>query len=133
MGQPPLFPDDPSIGPLAERMRPGHLDEFVGHAKVVGEGTLIRTAIEQNGSSRLTTGAESCLEEIFGEHNDMPNGAPTSYDRKRRPIHRGLLTKRSDQLLSVEGNLEPQPLQCGRDGCSYLLVATKSGDQMDLP
>ncbi|CAB1082023.1 Replication-associated recombination protein RarA [Olavius algarvensis Delta 1 endosymbiont] len=34
--------------PLAERMRPGHLDEFVGHSKVVGEGTLIRTAIEQD-------------------------------------------------------------------------------------
>jgi len=34
--------------PLAERMRPGHLDEFVGHSKVVGQGTLIRTAIEQD-------------------------------------------------------------------------------------
>jgi len=34
--------------PLAERMRPGHLDEFVGHVQVVGQGTLIRTAIEQD-------------------------------------------------------------------------------------
>jgi putative ATPase len=34
--------------PLAERMRPGNLDEFIGQANVVGEGTLIRNAIEQD-------------------------------------------------------------------------------------
>lgn len=34
--------------PLAERMRPGSLDEFVGQSHVVGEGTLIRNAIEQD-------------------------------------------------------------------------------------
>jgi putative ATPase len=34
--------------PLAERMRPGNLDEFVGQTKVVGQGTLIRNAIEQD-------------------------------------------------------------------------------------
>ena len=32
--------------PLAERMRPRHLDEFVGQHKAVGEGSLIRHAIE---------------------------------------------------------------------------------------
>jgi putative ATPase len=34
--------------PLAERMRPGSLDEFVGQPHVVGEGTLIRNAIERD-------------------------------------------------------------------------------------
>jgi putative ATPase len=34
--------------PLAERMRPGNLDEFIGQLHVVGEGTLIRNAIEQD-------------------------------------------------------------------------------------
>ena len=34
--------------PLAERMRPRSLDEFIGQAHVVGEGTLIRNAIEQD-------------------------------------------------------------------------------------
>jgi len=34
--------------PLAERMRPGNLDEFIGQMNVVGEGTLIRNAIEQD-------------------------------------------------------------------------------------
>jgi putative ATPase len=34
--------------PLAERMRPGNLDEFIGQTNVVGEGTLIRNAIEQD-------------------------------------------------------------------------------------
>ena len=34
--------------PLAERMRPGNLKEFLGQRHVVGEGTLIRNAIEQD-------------------------------------------------------------------------------------
>ena len=37
-----------SSRPLAERMRPGNLDEFSGQLHVVGEGTLIRNAIEQD-------------------------------------------------------------------------------------
>jgi len=34
--------------PLAERMRPGNLDQFVGQINVVGQGTLIRNAVEQD-------------------------------------------------------------------------------------
>ena len=34
--------------PLAERMRPGNLDEFIGQMNVVGQGTLIRNAIERD-------------------------------------------------------------------------------------
>ncbi len=34
--------------PLAEKMRPEHLDEFTGQKHVTGEGTLIRSAIEQD-------------------------------------------------------------------------------------
>jgi putative ATPase len=34
--------------PLAERMRPGSLDEFIGQPDVVGPGTLLRKAIEQD-------------------------------------------------------------------------------------
>ncbi len=45
MGQPPLFPDDPSIGPLADRMRPRSLDEVVGQEALVGEGGVIRSLL----------------------------------------------------------------------------------------
>jgi putative ATPase len=45
MGQTPLFPDDPSIGPLAERMRPRTLDEVVGQQALVGEGGVIRSLL----------------------------------------------------------------------------------------
>jgi putative ATPase len=45
VGQPPLFPDDPSIGPLAERMRPRSLDEVVGQQSLVGEGGVIRSLL----------------------------------------------------------------------------------------
>ncbi|MBT8370420.1 MAG: AAA family ATPase, partial [Deltaproteobacteria bacterium] len=34
--------------PLAERMRPQNLDEFVGQLHAVGEGSLIRSAIKQD-------------------------------------------------------------------------------------
>ena len=34
--------------PLADRMRPGNLNEFIGQTQAVGEGTLIRKAIEQD-------------------------------------------------------------------------------------
>jgi putative ATPase len=45
MGAPTLFPDDPSIGPLAERMRPASLDEVVGQQALVGEGGIIRSLL----------------------------------------------------------------------------------------
>jgi putative ATPase len=45
MGQSPLFPDDPSIGPLAERMRPRSLDDVVGQNALVGEGGVIRSLL----------------------------------------------------------------------------------------
>jgi putative ATPase len=45
MGQPPLFPDDPSIGPLAERMRPRSLDDVVGQDSLVGDGGVIRSLL----------------------------------------------------------------------------------------
>src|SRR3989344_7986920 len=34
--------------PLAERMRPHNLDDFVGQKKVIGPGTLLRQAIERD-------------------------------------------------------------------------------------
>lgn len=34
--------------PLAERMRPKHLDEFTGQVHVVGKGALVRSAIEKD-------------------------------------------------------------------------------------
>ncbi len=40
--------DRPSIRPLADRMRPRTFDEFVGQQKVVGKGTPLRKAIEED-------------------------------------------------------------------------------------
>ena len=34
-----------TMSPLAERMRPRTLDEFLGQGKIVGEGSLLRRAI----------------------------------------------------------------------------------------
>jgi putative ATPase len=38
----------PEIAPLALRMRPQSLDEFVGQQQVLGEGSALRSAIEQD-------------------------------------------------------------------------------------
>ena len=35
-----------SEAPLAARMRPRHLDEYIGQEHIVGEGKLLRRAIE---------------------------------------------------------------------------------------
>ena len=35
--------------PLAERMRPRKLDEFVGQSDVIGENSLLATALERGG------------------------------------------------------------------------------------
>lgn len=39
---------DRSLGPLAARMRPRSLDEFVGQEQIVGPGTVLRAAIEND-------------------------------------------------------------------------------------
>lgn len=46
--EPGVRHDDAAITPLADRMRPRSFDEFVGQAKVVGPGTPLRKAIEQD-------------------------------------------------------------------------------------
>ena len=41
-----------TLAPLADRMRPRTLDEFIGQKQIVGEGKLLRRAIE---ADRLTS------------------------------------------------------------------------------
>ncbi len=43
----------PDIAPLADRMRPRTLEEFVGQDKIVGPGTPLRKAIEQDQVSSI--------------------------------------------------------------------------------
>lgn len=47
MGQPTLFPDDPSGTPLAERMRPLSLEDVVGQDELVGEDGVVRSLLAQ--------------------------------------------------------------------------------------
>src|SRR5688572_76562 len=46
------FESDPSTAPLAERMRPRALDEFVGQDHLLAEGKILRRLIEED---RLTS------------------------------------------------------------------------------
>lgn len=42
-----------ALPPLAERMRPKHLADFIGQEKILGEGSFLRHAIEQDQVSSL--------------------------------------------------------------------------------
>ncbi len=45
---PDLQPDAPADRPLADRMRPASLEEFVGQREIVGPGTPLRVAVERD-------------------------------------------------------------------------------------
>jgi putative ATPase len=45
VAHPSLFPEDPTVGPLADRMRPRSLDDVVGQAKLVGGDGVIRSLL----------------------------------------------------------------------------------------
>src|SRR5690242_16198319 len=86
-----LFDDEPApdqtaddqSAPLAERMRPRTLDEFVGQAHVVGEGTLLRRLIEGTGTlpSLLLWGGARYGQDVAGA---------TARESCRRDIHPAL-------------------------------------------
>ncbi len=48
MEQMSLFDDRGSMGPLASRLRPKSLDEFVGQKHLIGEGKVLRRIIDQD-------------------------------------------------------------------------------------
>ena len=74
---PDLFEDesahDLSHQPLAARMRPRSLDEFVGQEQIVGPQTALRTAIENDDlTSMIFWGPAGCgkstLASVIAEH-----------------------------------------------------------------
>ena len=47
MEQLSLFDDRAAVGPLASRLRPTGLEEFVGQKHLLGEGKVLRRIIDQ--------------------------------------------------------------------------------------
>lgn len=43
-----MIPSNSTLPPLAERIRPNMLDDFIGQSHLAGEGTLLRSAIQEN-------------------------------------------------------------------------------------
>lgn len=53
MGQMSLFDDRERLAPLASRLRPTSLDEYVGQKHLVGQGKILRRLIEQDQISSM--------------------------------------------------------------------------------
>ena len=47
------YDDHPSIAPLADRLRPKTLDDFVGQTHLVGPGCILRRLIERDEISSM--------------------------------------------------------------------------------
>lgn len=65
--------DDRSVQPLAARMRPRSLDEFVGQEQIVGQGTVLRSGIENDDlTSMIFWGPAGCgkstLAAVIAQH-----------------------------------------------------------------
>ncbi len=64
MNQVSLF-DVPSSEPLASRMRPVSLDEFVGQDHLIGEGKILRKMIESDNVSSCVFWGLQVLEKLL--------------------------------------------------------------------
>lgn len=64
--------------PLAERLRPQTLDDYIGQKHLVGEGAVIRRMIEQKRISSFIlwglVGTSGCGEDHAGEHHRQDVG-----------------------------------------------------------
>lgn len=62
----------------------------------------------------------------------MPHRAFSARYLERRSIYDRLLPERTDEFHFSESDLETQPLECGCDRRTDVLVAAESRNQVDL-
>ena len=89
-----LIPEQ-NQAPLADRMRPRTLDEFIGQRHIVGPGKLLRRAIE---ADRLTSShllrAARLRQDHAGFHHCPGNHRAAFVQAERRNQRRGAMSAR---------------------------------------
>ena len=78
----------PRDGPLAARMRPRTLDEFVGQEHLLGEGSALRTAIE-SGRAALDGPVRPARAPARRRSRGSPPSTPTRRSRSSRAVNAG--------------------------------------------
>jgi putative ATPase len=95
-------PKDTKDLPLAVRMRPATLDEFVGQGHLLGKGKLLRRAIEADRISSLIlygppgsgkTSLAWCIANVTKSHYISINATTSNVDELRRIIQQAKLKK----------------------------------------
>ena len=86
---------DPAREPLASRMRPRNLDEVVGQDRILGEGRLLRRAIEADRlSSIILYGPPGCgktsiaevIARVTSRHFERTSGVTANVTSSRRSV-----------------------------------------------
>ena len=75
-----------ALSPLADRMRPRTLDEFIGQAHIVGQGRLLRRAIEADRmTSSIFYGPPGMRQDHAGFHHRGHDRTPPSFSSTPSP------------------------------------------------
>lgn len=134
--------DRKAQAPLAVRMRPRTLDEFVGQEKIIGPGTLLRRAIENDsltsiilwgppGSgkttlaeiiARLTKAHFESLNAVLDGINDIRRIIAAA--RERQKYYRQKTVIFVDEIHRWAKNIQDALLPCVEDGLLTLIGAT---------
>jgi len=88
-------PEDLKNAPLAARMRPGNLEEFAGQKHILGQGKLLRRAIEADRISSLIlygppgcgkTALAYCISKVTNAHFVTINATTSNVEELRQAI-----------------------------------------------
>ena len=112
--------DEPLAGrPLADRMRPQTLDEFIGQEDLLGPGKPLRTQIERDDlSSMLFWGPAGMRENDAGAHHRP------SHEIRIHPFQRGALRHQGNQRGDGQGRRRPSLWRSARSFSSTKCTAS---------
>jgi putative ATPase len=102
--------DLPSDGPLAARMRPGSLDEYVGQGHLLGEGSALRTALEAGRPHSMVlygppgTG-KTTLARLAAEHADAAFEELSAVQAGRAEVREVIARARERRRASGRGTI----------------------------